>query len=105
MLRRIKNKNSKFQKSLILRTIARIIIFPSYIKRFGNFKKFYKYLHMSEREYHTNNEIKKWLPNADIYCFDNGSIHLCEYEETESYQVTEMFINNRHTLLNRLLAD
>ena len=31
----------------------------------------------------------------DIYCFDNGRIHLCEYEDTESYQVTEMFINNR----------
>jgi len=42
---------------------------------------------------------------ADIYCFDNGCIHLCEYEETESYQVTEMFINNRQMLLDRLLTD
>ena len=42
---------------------------------------------------------------ADIYCFDNGRIHLCEYEETESYQVTEMFINNRQMLLDRLLTD
>ncbi|MFZ2930596.1 MAG: ABC transporter ATP-binding protein, partial [Blautia wexlerae] len=32
-------------------------------------------------------------------------IHLCEYEETESYQVTEMFINNRQMLLDRLLTD
>lgn len=39
------------------------------------------------------------------YCFDNGSIHLCSYEETESYQVTEMFINNRTALLGRLLED
>ena len=53
----------------------------------------------------THSPILLGIPNADIYCFDNGSIHLCEYEETESYQVTEMFINNRHTLLNRLLAD
>ena len=45
------------------------------------------------------------IPDADIYCFDNGRIHLCEYEETESYQVTEMFINNRRMLLNRLLTD
>jgi len=81
MLRRIKNKNSKFQKSLILRTIARIIIFPSYIKRFGNFKKFYKYLHMSEREYHTNNEIKKWLPNADIYCTGSDQVWNSEWNE------------------------
>ena len=42
---------------------------------------------------------------ADIYCFDNGRIHPCEYEDTESYQVTEMFINNRQMLLDRLLTD
>lgn len=45
------------------------------------------------------------IPDADIYCFDNGRIHLCEYEDTESYQVTEMFINNRQMLLDRLLTD
>ena len=28
-----------------------------------------------------------------------------EGEETESYQVTEMFINNRQMLLNKLLKD
>lgn len=44
-------------------------------------------------------------PEADIYCFDDGSIHLCEYEETENYQITEMFINNRKILLDRLLTD
>ncbi|MBT9695380.1 ABC transporter ATP-binding protein, partial [[Eubacterium] rectale] len=27
------------------------------------------------------------------------------YEDTESYQVTEMFINNRQMLLDRLLTD
>ena len=43
------------------------------------------------------------IPDADIYCFDDGRIHLCEYEETESYQITEMFINNRKVLLDRLL--
>ena len=42
----------------------------------------------------THSPILLGIPDADIYCFDNGSIHLCEYEETESYQVTEMFINN-----------
>lgn len=53
----------------------------------------------------THSPILLGIPNVDIYSFDNGNIHLCEYEETESYQVTEMFINNRHTLLNRLLAE
>ena len=50
-------------------------------------------------------EQRIYIPDADIYCFDNGSIHLCEYEETESYQVTEMFINNRQMLLDKLLTE
>ena len=53
----------------------------------------------------THSPILLGIPNADIYCFDNGKIHLCEYEETESYQVTEMFINNRQALLSRLLEE
>lgn len=53
----------------------------------------------------THSPILLGIPDADIYCFDNGRIHLCEYEDTESYQVTEMFINNRQMLLDRLLTD
>ena len=33
----------------------------------------------------------------------DGTIHPCTYEETDSYQVTEMFINNREQILRRLL--
>lgn len=51
----------------------------------------------------THSPILLGIPNAEILSFDNGSIHTCSYEETESYQVTEMFINNRDVLLNRLL--
>ena len=51
----------------------------------------------------THSPILLGIPGADIYCFDDGKIHPCEYEETESYQVTEMFINNRKMLLDRLL--
>ena len=53
----------------------------------------------------THSPILLGMPGADIYCFDHGRIHLCEYEDTESYQVTEMFINNRQMLLDRLLTD
>lgn len=53
----------------------------------------------------THSPILLGIPGADIYCFDDGKIHLCEYEETESYQVTEMFINNRQMLLDRLLNE
>lgn len=45
------------------------------------------------------------IPGAEILCFDNGQIHGCSYEETDSYQVTELFINNREVLLRRLLED
>lgn len=42
-------------------------------------------------------------PEADIFSFDNGPLKKIEYEETESYQVTKMFINSREYLLKRLL--
>lgn len=54
---------------------------------------------------YTHSPILLGIPGADIYCFDDGKIHLCEYEETESYQITEMFINNREVLLDRLLKE
>lgn len=53
----------------------------------------------------THSPILLGIPNAEIYCFDNGSIHQCSYEETESYQVMEMFINHRNALLDRLLEE
>ncbi|MBP3620268.1 MAG: AAA family ATPase [Lachnospiraceae bacterium] len=51
----------------------------------------------------THSPILLGLPDAEILSFDDGAIHPCEYEETDSYQVTEMFINNREQLLKRLL--
>lgn len=51
----------------------------------------------------THSPILLALPNADIYQFDDKGIHLCQYEETESYQITKMFIENRSTMLNYLL--
>ena len=45
------------------------------------------------------------IPEAQILSFDDGVIHECEYEDTDSYQVTEMFINNRKYFLGRLLDE
>ena len=53
----------------------------------------------------THSPILLGIPGADIYCFDDGAIHRCSYEETESYQVTEMFVNSREALLRRLLEE
>ena len=45
------------------------------------------------------------IPDADIISFDEGMIHQCKYEDTESYQVMEMFINHRERIINNLLRE
>ena len=45
------------------------------------------------------------LPGAEILSFDEGRIHPCTYEETDSYQVTSMFVNHREQILRRLLEE
>ena len=51
----------------------------------------------------THSPILLGIEQAEIYSFDDGEIHVCEYEETDSYQIMEMFINHRKELLRRLL--
>ncbi len=53
----------------------------------------------------THSPILLGLPGAEILSFDHGPIHPCSYEETDSYQVTSMFINNREQILHRLLDE
>ena len=53
----------------------------------------------------THSPILLGIPGAQILTFDDGMIHPCEYEETDSFQITEMFINNRNQLLKRLLNE
>ena len=51
----------------------------------------------------THSPILLGLPGAEILSFDDGPVHPCSYEETDSYQVTAMFINHREQVLKRLL--
>ena len=53
----------------------------------------------------THSPILLGIPGAQIISFDEGTVHNCEYEDTESYKVTEMFINNRKVLFERLLSE
>ncbi len=53
----------------------------------------------------THSPILLGIPGAQILSFDDGTIHSCEYEDTESYKVTKLFINNREQLLSRLLSE
>ncbi len=52
----------------------------------------------------THSPILLGIPGARILTFDSGQVHDCAYEETDSYQVTEMFINNRRQILTRLIG-
>ena len=52
----------------------------------------------------THSPILLGLPGAQILSFDDGQIHPCTYEETDSYQVTSMFINHREQILHQLLG-
>ena len=52
----------------------------------------------------THSPILLGLPGAQILCFDDGDIHPVAYEETEVYQVMEMFINSRQVLLDKLFS-
>lgn len=53
----------------------------------------------------THSPILLGMPDAKILNFDNGEIKECLYEDTESYKITEMFINNRGAILRNLLKD
>lgn len=45
------------------------------------------------------------IPGAAILSFDDGKVNEISYEETESYKITKLFINNKELLLNNLLQD
>lgn len=44
------------------------------------------------------------IPEAEILSFNTEGVQVCDYLQTESYQLTEMFINNRQYFLNHLLS-
>jgi len=52
----------------------------------------------------THSPILLGMPDSQILSFDGGTIHPCEYEDTDSYQITKMFLDNREQLLNQLLT-
>lgn len=43
------------------------------------------------------------LPGGELLSFDEGPLHVCHYEETNSYQMTALFINHRERVLRELL--
>lgn len=93
MLKRIKNKSECLKKSIILRTIARIAIFPSYIKRFFVFKTFVKkYINTTKKTYKTEDELEKDIPNADVYCTGSDQVWNVGWNEKIDYPFFLKFV-------------
>ena len=53
----------------------------------------------------THSPILLALPNACIFNFDDGVVKQCSYKDTSSYQITEMFINSRESVLKELFEN
>lgn len=51
----------------------------------------------------THSPILLGLPEAQILNFDENGVVPCRYEETDSYCITKMFVNNRQAMLRHLL--
>lgn len=53
----------------------------------------------------THSPILLGLPDAEILSFDENGVHPCDYEDTDSYQITRVFINHRESVLRHLPED
>ena len=52
----------------------------------------------------THSPILLAIPGADIIQFDGTGMHYVEYEETESFRITEMFVNHREMMVRNLIG-
>ncbi len=52
----------------------------------------------------THSPILLGIPGAEILSFDDGMIHPIAYEDTDSYRITKLFIENKDQMLHRLLS-
>ena len=53
----------------------------------------------------THSPILLGLPGAAILSFDHGPLHPIAYEDTDSYQITSLFLFDRKRILRTLLEE
>ena len=53
----------------------------------------------------THSPILLGYPEADIFSFDNGEISKINYEETDHYNITKYFLENRKRFLHELFKE
>ncbi|MEW9094155.1 MAG: polysaccharide pyruvyl transferase family protein [Clostridiaceae bacterium] len=86
MLKRIKDRGELLSKSVLVRTICRIIIFPSYVRRYKVFPDFSrKHIHLSSITYNTIEDLRNDPPQADIYCTGSDQVWNSGWNEKIEY--------------------
>lgn len=53
----------------------------------------------------THSPILLAYPNSQIFSFDGQEIEQMKYEETETYQITKNFLNNKEGFIKKLLEN
>ena len=80
MLKNLKNKNKLLKKNPILCLAARIIIFPSYLKRFYSLRKFLKkHIKMTIKKYNKYDDLLNENFNYDVYCTGSDQVWNSEW--------------------------
>lgn len=82
LLKRLKNKSIHLKKNIILLTIARLIISVSYVKKKIVFDGFlHKHLKTTDRVYHSEEELERDVPAADVYCTGSDQVWNSHWNE------------------------
>lgn len=96
MLKALKNKKNILKKSLLVRTIAQMIIYPSYILRFKIFDRaINKYLNITNFKYSSEEQLEKNVPNADIFMTGSDQTWNSGWNGGIDYPLFLKFINGK----------
>ena len=80
LLKRLKNKSSRFNNPLVL-LIAKLLIYPSYLKKGIQLNKFMHYLNLEKPSFATNEEGMGRFTDADAYCAGSDQIWNSHWNE------------------------
>lgn len=80
LLKRLKNKSSRFKNPLVL-LIAKLLIYPSYLRKGIQFNKFMHYLNLEKPSFATNEEGIGRFTDADAYCAGSDQIWNSHWNE------------------------
>ena len=74
-LKRLKKKSKKLASNPILLAGAKAVMLVSYLKKEKTFNAFLNnHVNLSKKVYHSNQELKDNIPNADAYCTGSDQI-------------------------------